>query len=276
MQYTKEIISKPFKIVLIGDAGSGKTNFVNRIAKGTFENKYISTFGFNCSLKALDTTKGNITLDIWDTAGQDKSSTQRESYYVGADAAIIFFDLTSTSSFKNVDFWKKTLGRVVPNIPIILCGNKHDLGYFKVKPNQIRDYLNVNLDINYFEASAKNNYNLDEMLLSVARNLTNSDLKYSNSDYLEDCSEDCTTDEDCETLEEIEEDICHHEKLQFFIKDFVKNNIPPAAIKAGGFRDCFQGNNEEENFVDDLIELLDDFKFGEVNTNTLNPFSFGK
>jgi len=58
----------------------------------------------------------------------------REGYYIGADAAIIIFDVSSRITFKNVPKWYKDLINIIKaDIPIVLLGNKVDLEDRKVK-----------------------------------------------------------------------------------------------------------------------------------------------
>lgn len=43
---------------------------------------------------------------------------------IGANAAIIMFDVTSRITYKNVPKWYKDLTRICENVPIVLVGNK--------------------------------------------------------------------------------------------------------------------------------------------------------
>jgi len=86
---------KNYKIVLIGDRGVGKTCFLKRVAQGSFENRYISTTGVEVQQVSFNTTSGNIIFNVWDCAGQEKQDLPREDHYLQADAAIVFFDVTS-------------------------------------------------------------------------------------------------------------------------------------------------------------------------------------
>lgn len=80
------------------------------------------------------TNYGPIRLNIWDTAGQEKLCPLREGYYIGANAAIIIFDVSSRITFKNVPRWYKDLINIMKaDIPIVLLGNKVDLEDRKVK-----------------------------------------------------------------------------------------------------------------------------------------------
>jgi len=60
--------------------------------------------------------------------------------------------------------------RVCENIPIVLCGNKVDVKNRQVKPKQVTFHRKKNLQ--YYEISAKSNYNYEKPFLYLARKLT--------------------------------------------------------------------------------------------------------
>jgi len=93
----------------------------------------------------------------------------RDGYYIQGQAAIIIFDVTSRMTYKNVPNWHRDLVRVCENIPIVLCGNKVDIKDRKVKPKQITFHRKKNLQ--YYDISAKSNYNFEKPFLWLARKL---------------------------------------------------------------------------------------------------------
>lgn len=56
-----------FKILLVGDGGTGKTTFVKRHLTGEFEKKYIATIGVEVHPLTFSTNRGPICLNVWDT-----------------------------------------------------------------------------------------------------------------------------------------------------------------------------------------------------------------
>lgn len=106
----------------------------------------------------------------WDTAGQEKFGGLRDGYYIHGQCAIIMFDVTSRLTYKNVPTWHRDLTRVCQNIPIVLCGNKVDVKNRQVKPKQVTFHRKKNLQ--YYEISAKSNYNYEKPFLYLARKLT--------------------------------------------------------------------------------------------------------
>ncbi|KAK1503382.1 GTP-binding nuclear protein GSP1/Ran, partial [Colletotrichum abscissum] len=158
-----------FKLVLVGDGGTGKTTFVKRHLTGEFEKKYMATLGVEVHPLGFSTNFGQIQFDVWDTAGQEKFGGLRDGYYINGQCGIIMFDVTSRITYKNVPNWHRDLVRVCENIPIVLCGNKVDVKERKVKAKTITFHRKKNLQ--YYDISAKSNYNFEKPFLWLARKL---------------------------------------------------------------------------------------------------------
>jgi len=163
-------VKAKFKLVLVGDGGTGKTTFVKRHLTGEFEKKYIATLGVEIHPLKFYTNFGAIQFNCWDTAGQEKFGGLRDGYYIKGNCAIIMFDVTARITYKNVPNWHKDLVRVCENIPIVLCGNKVDVKERKVKAKSITFHRKKNLQ--YYDISAKSNYNFEKPFLWLTRKLT--------------------------------------------------------------------------------------------------------
>lgn len=136
---------------------------------GEFEKKYIATLGVEVHSLRFMTKYGEIEFNVWDTAGQEKFGGLRDGYYIQSSGAIIMFDVTSRVTYKNVPNWHRDLVRVCDNIPIVLCGNKVDVKDRKVKAKAIVFHRKKNLQ--YYDISAKSNYNFEKPFLYLARKL---------------------------------------------------------------------------------------------------------
>ncbi|XP_059973541.1 GTP-binding nuclear protein Ran-like [Mesoplodon densirostris] len=159
-----------FKLVLGGDGGTGKTadTFVKHHLTSESE-KYIATLSVEVQPSVFHTNKGCIKFNVWDTAGQKKFGGLRDGYYIQAQCVIIMFDVTSRVTYKNVPNWHKDLVQVCKNIPIMLYGNKVDIKDRKVKAKSIVFHRKKNLQ--YYDISAKSNYNFEKPFLWLARKL---------------------------------------------------------------------------------------------------------
>ena len=74
--------------------------------------------------------------------------------------------------------FRRDLTRVCENIPIVLCGNKVEVKDRKVKAKQITFHRKKNLQ--YFEISAKNNYNFEKPFIWIARKLAGNNEVFSS------------------------------------------------------------------------------------------------
>ena len=129
----------------------------------------IATLGVEVHPLQFHTNFGTICFNVWDTAGQEKFGGLRDGYYIQGQCGIIMFDVTSRITYKNVPNWHRDLERVCENIPIVLCGNKVDVKERKVKTGAVTFHRKKNLQ--YFEISAKSNYNFEQPFLWLARKL---------------------------------------------------------------------------------------------------------
>jgi GTP-binding nuclear protein Ran len=164
---------KHFKLIVVGDGNVGKTTFIKRHLTGEFDKRYIPTMGVEVHPMGFHTSEGKVLLNIWDCAGDVRFQGLRESYYIGADAAVIFFDIHEQSSYKSVEKWYNLIKHAAGDIPIVICGNKVDKQGRKVLPNEIN--IHRRLGLQYYDVSAKSNYNFEKPFLRILRKLKNND-----------------------------------------------------------------------------------------------------
>ncbi|CAD2217317.1 GTP-binding protein nuclear protein Ran [Angomonas deanei] len=161
-----------FKLILVGDGGTGKTTFVKRHMTGEFEKRYVATVGVEVHPLTFHTNCGTICFNCWDTAGQEKFGGLRDGYYIEGQCAIIMFDVTSRNTYKNVPNWYRDITRVCDKIPIVLVGNKVDCADRQVKAKMINFHHKKGLQ--YYDVSAKSNYNFEKPFVWLAKSLARS------------------------------------------------------------------------------------------------------
>mmetsp|Transcript_26399 Transcript_26399/g.30523 ORF Transcript_26399/g.30523 Transcript_26399/m.30523 type:complete len:88 (+) Transcript_26399:17-280(+) len=81
------MINKTMKVVLIGDSGVGKTTFINKYVTDTFDAFEPPTIsgGFRKRQIEFKDLNVKVTLQIWDTAGQEKFKAIVSNYYKDAN-----------------------------------------------------------------------------------------------------------------------------------------------------------------------------------------------
>ncbi|GJW03517.1 GTP-binding nuclear protein Ran-3 [Tanacetum coccineum] len=111
-------------------------------------------------------SSGKKTIEF----GQDTLASELLDTRIQGRCAIIMFDVTARLTYKNFPTWHRDLCSVCENIPILLCGNKVDVKNRQVKAKQVTFHRKKNLQ--YYEISAKSNYNFEKPFLYLARKLT--------------------------------------------------------------------------------------------------------
>ncbi len=162
----KEITPKAeyiFKIVIIGDAGVGKTTTTMQFAHAKFQSEYKPTIGVSIVKNEYWIGDNLVTFQIWDIAGQSLWKDMRRIYYSGAQAALILYDVTRPSSFQNVKYWLSELNTFcTEKIPYVICANKIDLEDLRKVSHKEGEEFADELEIPHIEISAKTSRNIDE------------------------------------------------------------------------------------------------------------------
>jgi small GTP-binding protein len=113
------------KIIFIGDSGVGKTSILNNYSKKNYTPK--ATLGTEFTEKYIE--KHNLTLQIWDCAGQERFRALTKLYYRGAHICVFVFDLSNKTSLESIEnYWIPTVkNNAGESVQFILVGNKLDL-----------------------------------------------------------------------------------------------------------------------------------------------------
>ena len=157
------------KVIIIGEAGVGKTSLVKKFVSGRFTSDYRVSIGANLFVKDLILNSDiDVTIQIWDIAGQEKWVKMRHLYYRGAHGALIVGDLTRGNTFEQLkEFWNPDLKKFCGDIPKILVVNKVDLEPIISNSDieKLAQSINVKATIS---TSAKNGQNVEEAFHQIA------------------------------------------------------------------------------------------------------------
>mgnify|MGYP002136606732 CR=1 FL=1 len=170
-----------YKILVLGDAAVGKTNFLIRFTENTFADNYINTIGFDYRSEIITIDDKKIKLQIWDTAGQDRYRSMTKNLYHKAQGVVLMFDVTCETSFNNIKSWLKSIKDMSgEKLSIVLVGNKiDDENNRKVSENEARELAKEN-GLEYIEASSKTNINVKETFQTLAKNIMGKKLAFDS------------------------------------------------------------------------------------------------
>lgn len=96
------------KVVMLGEAGVGKTSIINRYISNSFNPQNMSTSGASYVSKTMyfEGSDKNIKFDIWDTAGQEKFRSLTKIFYKETNVAVLVYDITRKESYDEiVNYW---------------------------------------------------------------------------------------------------------------------------------------------------------------------------
>ncbi|KAI9564259.1 hypothetical protein GHT06_007997 [Daphnia sinensis] len=187
-----------YKVLVIGELGTGKTSIIKRYVHQFFSQHYRATIGVDFALKVVHWDQSTvIRLQLWDIAGQERFGNMTRVYYKEAVGAFIVFDVTRSSTFESVAKWKQDLDTKVqlPDgspIPCVLLANKCDQPKEGIAASSAKmdEYCKEKGFAGWFETSAKDNINIDDAAKFLVGTILQNDqwstsIKEEDSDKLD-------------------------------------------------------------------------------------------
>ncbi|XP_001509653.1 ras-related protein Rab-36 isoform X1 [Ornithorhynchus anatinus] len=163
---------KVSKVVVVGDLCVGKTSLINRFCKDTFDRDYKATIGVDFEIERFEIAGIPYSLQIWDTAGQEKFKCIASSYYRGAQVIITAFDLADIQTLEHTKQWlEDALRENEPDSSLkFLVGTKKDLLSGAVCERTEADAIRVasEMQAEYWSVSAKTGENVKKFFFRVA------------------------------------------------------------------------------------------------------------
>ncbi|ELU08200.1 hypothetical protein CAPTEDRAFT_110813 [Capitella teleta] len=162
-----------FKVVLIGNAGVGKTCLVRRFTQGLFPPGQGATIGVDFMIKTVEIDGEKVKLQIWDTAGQERFRSITQGYYRSANALIVVYDISCQPTFDCLPQWLKEIEHYASTkVFSYLVGNKSDRASQREIPAYVgEDFARLH-DMEFIETSAKEADNVDSLFYDIAKELT--------------------------------------------------------------------------------------------------------
>lgn len=117
------------KVLLVGDSGVGKSSIMLRFTTDKFDADISTTIGIDFRVKVVQLENGeSLQMQLWDTAGQERFRTLTSSYYRGAHAVALVYDVNEPNTFDSLLRWLDEVRTFCDDtVVLLLIGNKVDL-----------------------------------------------------------------------------------------------------------------------------------------------------
>eukprot|EP00039_Didymoeca_costata_P008848 m.117689 g.117689 ORF g.117689 m.117689 type:complete len:202 (+) comp14257_c0_seq1:2955-3560(+) len=170
--------ARDVKICVLGNSSVGKSCLAIQYVNGIFTKDVQNTIGAAFLCKTVDAgPKGELKMQIWDTAGAEKYRGLAPMYYRGCAAAIVVYDITSRDSFEAVKSWVEELQTNGPNdVILVVAGNKADLESSRAIPTDEAKAYAKGINASFFETSAMTGVNVEDVFQDIAQRIPESKL----------------------------------------------------------------------------------------------------
>ena len=155
--------SKTYKVLVIGDASTGKTSLTHRYLTGIFVDSVRLTIGVDFFSKRIKRDNERIKLQIWDFGGEERYRFLLPTYSKGANGAMILYDITRQRTIQTIPEYVKIVRESAGDIPILLVGSKIDLEEYREVTYDFGVSIAKSNSLNSFvEISSKENINISQ------------------------------------------------------------------------------------------------------------------
>lgn len=155
-----------YKVVIAGNGNVGKTSMVRQFCEGKFEQSRVMTMGVDFQIKRVMLGSKPVKLSIWDVAGQDRFVGFRDTFYRGAHAVALVYDVTAPATFFDLRRWRDEIQSIVPNVPMVVIGNKADL--YQAVPAEDASAWARSLSMPFLQTSAATGENIADFFTGLA------------------------------------------------------------------------------------------------------------
>uniref|UniRef100_A0A8D2B842 Ras homolog family member F, filopodia associated n=1 Tax=Sciurus vulgaris TaxID=55149 RepID=A0A8D2B842_SCIVU len=129
---------KELKIVIVGDGGCGKTSLLMVYSQGSFPEQYAPSV-FEKYTASVTVGNKEVTLNLYDTAGQEDYDRLRPLSYQNTHLVLICYDVMNPTSYDNVLIkWFPEVTHFCRGTPMVLIGCKTDLRKDKEQLRKLR------------------------------------------------------------------------------------------------------------------------------------------
>jgi len=163
------------KVLLTGCFSVGKTSLFNQFLYQKFDDEYHTSIGVKVDKKVVTTEDGEVSIMLWDLAGEMTQNKVPKAYFLGALYALYVIDLSLPFTWQHLEKDLAYIREIAPDVKIKVIGNKKDL----LSPEELKETMSripVSLSIT---TSAKTGENIDNLFKQIANEIFHPTTIYS-------------------------------------------------------------------------------------------------
>jgi small GTP-binding protein len=154
------------KICMVGAFGVGKTSLVARYVRSIFSGKYQTTVGVKIDKKVVQSGGVEVTLVLWDLAGEDALTTVKPSQLKGSSGYILVVDGLRRQTLDVAIDLQRRVTAAIGAVPFVCVLNKADVReVWEVKPADLEPLTAQHWTL--IETSAKTGAGVEELFQTL-------------------------------------------------------------------------------------------------------------
>lgn len=183
-------MSDPYKVVLLGESGVGKTCIIAQFTQGKFDPDTVTSLSAQFIRKTLEFPENkSLTFDIWDTAGQEKYRSLAKIFYKDAKAVILVYDVTNENSFTQLkEYWYEQIKQLGDkDIILAIAANKNDLYDERVVESETGEEFARSVGAIFMSTSAKDDNGITALFDNIGQKILDPNFDFSANEKKKRC-----------------------------------------------------------------------------------------
>ena len=169
------------KVVMVGESGVGKTCIISRYIEDKFDPHCVTSLSTQFFRKIVTFSDGRkVTLDLYDTAGQEKYRSIARLYYKNARVVIMVYDITSQKSFDQLKgYWYEQVKDIdVKDLILAVVANKNDLYEEREVEDEVGEEFANQIGAIFGSTSAKEDSGVTALFDNIGRKILDPSFDY--------------------------------------------------------------------------------------------------